>query len=875
LWYADQAECEAALPKWRTSCLSCAISNQPIVCPMTFSGSPSPGRQDSHGLFLAWVDTDVPTMAKNTGWAGGTPSPSSGLPGDVQKAIGPRQCNLTAHAMRVDPDTGDKTLVMTMTHRPTSLRFHVAATLAGCRNDDNIHDAGALNLTLEVELPSTHAKSLRPSNITIAFPYITGIAIGGDGSTNAGINHFGTGLATDGTLRAWVPSGGLYGWQTSHTWSSVWEPSTGAGFSLIIMDKAVLNETHKQQRVIMRFPDPNTNATAPSSGGVYALSYPATALDSGGARVKPSPDVQLFVHDGGWRVAAKQYGRWLRNGLAVTHRGAPSWLDEVMSKDSAWVPDSAGVDAAKKTGIGLTSFEDLYENHYASNTVDMFEFAMWWEGVECRTKQGEPLPDWTCGYGAFGADGVFQPRQDLGGIEALRKGVEKIHKMNRRIQLYVSSDIVQINNSTFFNESWPWQRWADWPTAQAPVFPHSNYNASTLCHAFRAWQEQVALFTSRVIAETGVDGVRLDGLGGQFAPCENPSHHHESIFENQGTAANVQMARLTREAMDGVQGGDQSILSSEGYQDIFHPFTSMSLVMWYPGRDIDAMRVALPEYRAAAYSPDAGAIETALNGWMASGSDRALRTTWPYGSKCGAPPLSGFPSTPCNYPLDGGRPTRWSELRPTFVLSEGQGLGELSTTDPIAVGDDEFVTRLYVSNSYSLLLVARWNGSTPTQPTTVMLPTDAQAADALNGVTHGVEVNAYTLASSPVTVGNSSVTIGQSGFSVVLLPKTSCPALLALTPTTVPTLDKSGANSTSLQLTMQAPWQASHGTQMATTVTVDAPGLELSASTISVPGTLTLRVAKADKPLTRPHYFMLTLRGEGFLGTTRRWVHAV
>lgn len=133
-----------------------------------------------------------------------------------------------------------------------------------------------------------------------------------------------------------------------------------------------------------------------------------------------------------------------------------------------------------------------------------------------------------------------------------------------------------------------------------------------------------------------------------------------------------------------------------------------SLSRFYPGRDIDAMRVALPQYRAAAYSPDAGewftqiilaelsisylssdcayfmtrvrtctpgAIETALNGWMASGSDHALRLTWPYGSKCNAPPLPGFPSTPCNYPLDGGRRTRWSELRPTLIARAGRGLG--------------------------------------------------------------------------------------------------------------------------------------------------------------------------------------------------------
>ena len=225
----------------------------------------------------------------------------------------------------------------------------------------------------------------------------------------------------------------------------------------------------------MRFPVDAADAAAdtattsspfpgPRAGGVYALTYPATALGAAGEPVEPSPPVQLFVHGGGWRVAAKQYGRWLRQGLGIASRSAPAWLDRVQSKDSMWVPDSIGVAANKAAGTGLTSFEDLYEHNYAGNRIDMLELAMWWEGVNCRSPTGEPLPDWTCGYGAFGADGVFAVRSDLGGIAAMRKGVEKIHKMGRRIQLYVSADIVQINNSTFFNSSWPWQRWADWPT---------------------------------------------------------------------------------------------------------------------------------------------------------------------------------------------------------------------------------------------------------------------------------------------------------------------------------------------------------------------------------------------------------------------------
>jgi hypothetical protein len=86
------------------------------------------------------------------------------------------------------------------------------------------------------------------------------------------------------------------------------------------------------QRVIMRFPTssvepPETGkphaapyttdgVAGPSSGGMYALTYPATSLwgnGTGSVMVEPSAAVQLYVHTGGWKVAARQYGRWLRS----------------------------------------------------------------------------------------------------------------------------------------------------------------------------------------------------------------------------------------------------------------------------------------------------------------------------------------------------------------------------------------------------------------------------------------------------------------------------------------------------------------------------------------------------------------------------------
>lgn len=61
-----------------------------------------------------------------------------------------------------------------------------------------------------------------------------------------------------------------------------------------------------------------------------------------------------------------------------------------------------------------------YEFYFAHNTVDMIEIAMWWTGCEDENI-----------FGAFGADGIFMPRADLGGIQALKAGVDKVHAMGQ------------------------------------------------------------------------------------------------------------------------------------------------------------------------------------------------------------------------------------------------------------------------------------------------------------------------------------------------------------------------------------------------------------------------------------------------------------
>ena len=240
-------------------------------------------------------------------------------------------------------------------------------------------------------------------------------------------------------------------------------------------------------------------------------------------------------------------------------------------------------------------------------------------------------------------------------------------------------------------------------------------------------------------------------------------------------------------------------------------------------------------------------------------------------------------------------------------------MGELSDTDPVAAGDPEIVSRLYLAETHSLLLTARWNGSTTTAPTQIDLPAsvthdptqvythsavacdeylvcydrltcdyrDLQWSKQLWGVHHAVEIDAYSLQVSMPTVSmvasvgearaSSLVLPAGGGFSAVLLPKPNCPGLLMVKPAVVPTIAMSGDNSTTIALSVHAPWQnASQRLSTTVVVTVTGPGLNLSATTLTLPGTLTLR---ASAPSKTKAFYMLTIEGTGVL-PTRRWVEA-
>ena len=167
---------------------------------------------------------------------------------------------------------------------------------------------------------------------------------------------------------------------------------------------------------------------------------------------------------------------------------------------------------AQKTGVGMTSFTQL--PMLFDNELDMIELAMWWN-----------VPN--ANYGGYAADGIFTPRADLGGAVALAEGIRRVQNSGRRVQLYLSADVVH-SGSGLFTEQMSSSEWAQWWSRDGPgqkAGAAASQHAVEMCHAYNAWQRTVADAVERTLNETGADGVRLDGVvNGHLYPCFNPAH---------------------------------------------------------------------------------------------------------------------------------------------------------------------------------------------------------------------------------------------------------------------------------------------------------------------------------------------------------------
>ena len=118
----------------------------------------------------------------------------------------------------------------------------------------------------------------------------------------------------------------------------------------------------------------------------------------------------------------------------------------------------------------------------------------------------------------------------------------------------------------------------------------------------------VADAVARTMNATGADGIRLDGVGNfHLYLCFNPDHRHHDEYVTHGLHADLELLRASRAAMDAHDAttGRQTILSTEGFSDVYSCDSQLALISWvgYPAaNDVSPARVYIQGYIGATYS---------------------------------------------------------------------------------------------------------------------------------------------------------------------------------------------------------------------------------------------------------------------------------
>lgn len=250
--------------------------------------------------------------------------------------------------------------------------------------------------------------------------------------------------------------------------------------------------------------------------------------------------------------------------------------------------------------VAMDSFRDL-PDAYLRQPLDNHEFAFYDRGCQFPvsvTPQGSPQYVHTTG------DNVL--REDLGGAPALREGLAQVHKLGCHFTFYVEGYLV--HESSDLAKDGRAQRWSIVNKNGSLTGNYSDQGFYHICPACVEWQDHLASVCSRLVRETGADGVRLDSLGFYFLPCYNPAHHHPHPFVyNDGIR---QLLSKVSKAVRAVN--PQAVLTTEGPVDFYASHTQGAILSLCP-REIPLMRVALPHYRPFLYTV-LGPVYSSLSG---------------------------------------------------------------------------------------------------------------------------------------------------------------------------------------------------------------------------------------------------------------------
>lgn len=305
------------------------------------------------------------------------------------------------------------------------------------------------------------------------------------------------------------------------------------------------------------------------------------------------PETVLMVYGGSWKQTAVAYGDWFRASIKPLQ--TPDWVRRLDSYTGVWAEKKSSEGPAQAgLSIGMDSFEEL-PRAYLAKPYEALEYAFYCE----QSMFGRFGSQWSPAETRRHTDGLNVVRPDLGGAVAMRRGIEDVHRMGRKIILYIEGLIVPQEGKLF--ELMPAARdWIVHNIGGDNIGPYTREGWFHMCPGSKAWQDHLADMVVRLIQETGIDGIRLDSLGGYHWHCYNPAHRHESPFDYN---------RWVLELLDKVGRAARSVkpdflLSTEHPVDNYYAHFNHSLHQIIRHTDLtwavnetSPMRVAFPDYK--------------------------------------------------------------------------------------------------------------------------------------------------------------------------------------------------------------------------------------------------------------------------------------
>ena len=162
------------------------------------------------------------------------------------------------------------------------------------------------------------------------------------------------------------------------------------------------------------------------------------------------------------------------------------------------------------------------------------------------------------------------PAENLGGWEALRRGVDATHRRGGHVLLYVEGLIVWKRSRIGRGKA------QEWALMDADGKFTKNYQGFfDMCPAVPEWQDWFARTLAEVVRTTGVDGFFMDSmLATDNHRCFNPKHAHapQPDIWNWGLRRVLQRVREEVDKVD-----PATVLLCEGAGDLARQFTDGSL----------------------------------------------------------------------------------------------------------------------------------------------------------------------------------------------------------------------------------------------------------------------------------------------------------